>query len=259
MAILGIETSSPEDSGIVLAKYPSLDVLGERLKPADQKQSQFLLPAIAELLQEHHLEVRDLKAIAVDIGPGSFTGVRVGMATVEGLAKPFPHIRLLGISSLDILASRGRTWFTQHKKSGFISTMIDARKGEIYGALYKYVNNQTLPENRRPACVCNPEVWLKGIKNMLSPHEPILFLGDGALAYRELLQQFLDENSFAQGVLFPVDATTPPAASSPGLCKRPFDIIPVLAKYLSDEPRPEFLPMRIRHLRPVSEEFPRRG
>jgi len=89
-----------------------------------RKQSQLLPGAIGELLRRHHLAVRDLEGIAVGLGPGSFTGLRIGLATAKAIAYAM-RIKLAGVSSLAAVALEGTP------EALLIPTAI-ARRGELY-------------------------------------------------------------------------------------------------------------------------------
>ena len=94
-----------------------------------RKQSQLLPGAIGELLRRHHLAVRDLEGIAVGLGPGSFTGLRIGLATAKAIAYAM-RIKLAGVSSLAAVALEGTP------EALLIPTAI-ARRGELYIGKYR--------------------------------------------------------------------------------------------------------------------------
>jgi tRNA threonylcarbamoyladenosine biosynthesis protein TsaB len=126
--------------------------------------SQLLLPWIEELLHQTSSELASLDAIAVGIGPGAFTGVRLGVAVVQGLATA-AKLPVLPVASLDAIASQ------LVLKPAFISTgaksfviAIDARMGEVYWAKYQIVPNQ-LPQRQGDIHLTSPElVELKNIE-----------------------------------------------------------------------------------------------
>jgi tRNA threonylcarbamoyladenosine biosynthesis protein TsaB len=120
-----------------------------------------------------------LDGIGVALGPGSFTGLRVGIATAKGLAlaanKP-----VFGFSSLAMLA------LNLPYSAYPVCPMLDARKNEVYAAIY-HCNG--LPEAVISDCVESPGVFLEKIT------EPTLFLGSGAIRYRELIETHLGEKA----------------------------------------------------------------
>jgi len=134
---LSIETTSTH-LGLSLYSY-SRD--GEKFKPrqtyfrlSHHRQSADLFPVLSHLLRREKLSKADLSLIAVDIGPGSFTGVRVGVSAARALAQGF-KIPLIGVNSLEALA------FAEARKKKFsparLVSWLPARSGEIYGALYE--------------------------------------------------------------------------------------------------------------------------
>jgi tRNA threonylcarbamoyladenosine biosynthesis protein TsaB len=174
MKILTIDTSS-NCSSVALSDGKAL--LGECILGADRCHSGRLLDAISKLLAAAGLTPDGLDAFAVSLGPGSFTGVRVGIATVKGLAiatgKP-----VVGFSSLAMLA------MNLPFSSALVAPMFDARKGEVYAALYRC---GSLPEAVRPDAVVAPALFLAAIDR------PTLFVGEGAVRYRDLILSTLGE------------------------------------------------------------------
>jgi tRNA threonylcarbamoyladenosine biosynthesis protein TsaB len=127
VVILAVHSTSPSLS---VAITENRAVLREVILPADRKHLENLAPLMRDLTQELHLNVLDIDGFGVAMGPGSFSGTRVGLATIKGmalaLAKP-----VAGMSSLDILA-----W--QALKDGqWGAPVIDARRDEIYTAFYR--------------------------------------------------------------------------------------------------------------------------
>ena len=140
--------------------------------------SQLLLMADAALA-EAGLGIRDLDGIGVSLGPGSFTGLRVGLATVKGLAlaagKP-----VYGFSSLAMLALN-LPWAAHP-----VCTMFDAKKKEVYAALY---NCRDLPLPLIDDCVESPDNFIERLEGVT------VFVGEGALAYREMIVARLGEKA----------------------------------------------------------------
>ena len=111
----------PSETGSSVAHYFSKTNL---------KQSDILIPLLNKLLNSKKIELERIKAVAVDIGPGSFTGVRVGVAVARALAQAL-SIPLIGIISLEALA------FQSGKKAKAIAVSLPALKNEIYFAAYE--------------------------------------------------------------------------------------------------------------------------
>jgi len=174
MKILTIDTSS-NCSSVSLSR--GSDLLGECILGEDRCHSGRLLESITGLLKAAGLTPDGLDAFAVSLGPGSFTGVRVGIATVKGLAiatgKP-----VVGFSSLAMLA------MNLPFSSSQVAPMFDARKGEVYAALYRC---GALPEPVLPDAVIAPSLFLASIER------PTLFVGEGAVRYRDLISETLGD------------------------------------------------------------------
>lgn len=138
-----------------------------------------LLEIVDAVLGGAGMTVYDLDGFGVALGPGSFTGLRIGVATVKGLAlttgKP-----VAGFSSLAMLAMN-LPWAACP-----VCPMFDARKKEVYTALY---DCRRLPQVLLPDCVAPPADFLPVITG------PTIFVGEGALAYRDLIVARLGENA----------------------------------------------------------------
>lgn len=130
--------------------------------------SRLLVQRIEQLLAEVFLTWEHLSGIAVSTGPGSFTGLRIGMATAKGLAMASGR-PLLGVSTLACLASAC---------SGprLICTVLDARKNEVYAAFFKKDGDDD-PVQLAETAVVSPEQLAEGI------HEPVYFIGDAVAVY----------------------------------------------------------------------------
>lgn len=174
MKVLTIDTSS-NCSSVALSDGTSL--LGESILGQDRCNSGRLMAAISDLLAAAKLTPEALDAFAVSLGPGSFTGVRVGIATVKGfsIATGKPAV---GFSSLAMLAMNLPFSSVQ------VAPLFDARKGEVYAGLYRC---GAQPEAIVPDAVVPPADFLACIDR------PTIFLGEGAVRYRELIGSTLGE------------------------------------------------------------------
>jgi tRNA threonylcarbamoyladenosine biosynthesis protein TsaB len=149
--------------------------------------SRRLLSAIDYLTREAGVDKAAIAGIAVGLGPGSFTGLRIGMATAKGLAaasgKP-----LFGVSTLDALAAQCVT-------STLICTLLDARKKEVYAAFHR-CNGEGTTERIGEMQVIAPEKLAAAIE------EPVFMIGDGVAVYGDLFRKLLGERvSFAPAQL----------------------------------------------------------
>jgi tRNA threonylcarbamoyladenosine biosynthesis protein TsaB len=167
MKILALDTATNSCS-VALTDNGSLSA--ERTTLKDQTHSKHLMELIHSVFEIAGFGVRDVDGFAVTIGPGSFTGLRIGISTIKGLAhavgKP-----VVGISSLKALA------WQSGDRNHLIYPFLDARKGEVYWATYRFEGAHLV--QKAPARATAPEAALDNIKN------PCVFIGNGAQLYRQ--------------------------------------------------------------------------
>ncbi len=147
-------------------------LVGEVLLNLRSTHSDRLLPSIGQLLADTGTRLADLDAIGVVVGPGAFTGLRVGVATVKGLALAIEK-PVVGVSSLQALALQVPGTLLP------ICALLDARKQEVYAGLYRWQGGLPLPLDRE--VVLPPDQLLAELAG------DALFIGDGAVAYRTLI------------------------------------------------------------------------
>ena len=142
--------------------------------------SRRLLAGIDRLLQETGVDWQEIDAVAVSLGPGSFTGLRIGLATAKGLALA-GDVKLIGVGTLDGLAA-------QLFAAGdiLICPVLDARKKEIYCGFYK-CDDQGMPRLQAEPLVISPEMLCERID------EPVVMLGDGAAVHGDFFREKLDD------------------------------------------------------------------
>jgi tRNA threonylcarbamoyladenosine biosynthesis protein TsaB len=132
---------------------------------------------IAFLLDQAGWELRDIDLWAVTVGPGSFTGLRIGLATIKGLAlateKP-----MIGLSTLEVLASSFA--YSPH----LICPVVDARKKEVFAAFFRPAGDGKVTMSGSPRNI-KPMILVKEIK------EPVLLVGNGACQYAALFKDGL--------------------------------------------------------------------
>ena len=174
MTILGIDTSSRSGS---IAVIRAGQVLGSLQVEGRLDHSEQVLPSISYLLSRLGVTRGDLDAVAVSVGPGSFTGVRVGLASAGGLARAL-DIPALGMSSLETLARS----VSGRRPGSWICPWVEAGRGEVYAAAYLDPGEADGPRLLRGPSLARPEAWLEAL-----PAAPVRFLGDGARAYCEML------------------------------------------------------------------------
>lgn len=140
--------------------------------------------AVSRVLKAAGTTLSQLDAIAVDIGPGSFTGLRIGLAFVKALCFT-RHTPVIGVPSLEILAA------ALPYTTARICPVLDARQKNVYAACYRW-QEETLVRDG-DYYLGPPEPWVKG----LAGKEPMIFLGDGAGVYHTLLQEHAPNAHFA--------------------------------------------------------------
>jgi tRNA threonylcarbamoyladenosine biosynthesis protein TsaB len=181
MKVLAVDTTTERGSVALVAEGV---VLGEvRLSTADS-HSVHLLPAVEFLLRSLGLAAGDVEGYAVTSGPGSFTGLRVGLSTVQGLALAAGR-PCLGVSSLDVLAARIRG------AAPALVAWVDAYRGEVFGGVYD-ADGRSLGAPR----LAPPERALGDV-----PARPA-FIGDGAARYREDILRARPDAVFPERSLF---------------------------------------------------------
>lgn len=126
MRILGVDTATRRASVGVLIDGV---VIVEQSQVAESNHAVSLLPLIADVLRQAHCSVGDLEVVAVSAGPGSFTGLRIGLSVAKGLARA-TGLRLVAVPTLEALAA------TVDDHHGTVCTLLDARRGELYAACF---------------------------------------------------------------------------------------------------------------------------
>jgi tRNA threonylcarbamoyl adenosine modification protein YeaZ len=171
MLVLGIESATAAASA-ALADETGLK--GEFFLHQGLPHSKQLLPVIDALMTQGGFRVGQLDGISVSSGPGSFTGLRIGMALAKGLAQGL-DIPIVGISALEALAWQSALG------DGLISPMINAFKGEVYAALYRKAGDR-LSLVYEPEGVL-PQIWKE---KLLAFGEQVVLSGNGAGGYAAL-------------------------------------------------------------------------
>lgn len=141
--------------------------------------SQTLLPMLDELKQRVQLELESIDAIAVAMGPGSFTGLRIGAATAKGLGLALKK-PLIPIPSVDGLA------YNLFGAKGIICPIMDARRNQVYTGLYCFEDGEFIVKKEQ--CAVAMQDILDELKNQ---DEKVTFLGDGVKVHKRLIQEVL--------------------------------------------------------------------
>lgn len=174
MLVLGIETSTPTPSVAIGSEQ---GIVGSCLVSRGVTHGEFLLPAVEFLMTQAGLSYRNLSAVAVGLGPGLFTGLRVGIATAKSLAQVL-SVPIVGVPSLDLLA------FDVRYSNRLICPAVDAKRGQVFFAFYRQV----------PGGVARVSDYLVGSPDRLVAEidglgSEVLLVGSGALLHRSVLEE----------------------------------------------------------------------
>ena len=168
MLLLAIDTTTRVCS-VALGDHEK--ILAEYQLNVKNTHSQRLMPLIVSLFRDSGADKSRLEGVALSIGPGSFTGIRIGMATAKGLCQGL-NIPAVGVMTLDALAE-ACTFF-----SGLICPILDARKNQVYTALYRGAAGD--PEMLQPAAALS----IDELGHRLAEYEDeVIFLGDAVESY----------------------------------------------------------------------------
>ncbi|HXW82617.1 MAG TPA: tRNA (adenosine(37)-N6)-threonylcarbamoyltransferase complex dimerization subunit type 1 TsaB, partial [Acidimicrobiales bacterium] len=155
MKLLAIETATP---CVACALWSEDGPVASFALAGGQRHAEVLMPAADELCRRAGWSVADLDGVAVDVGPGLFTGLRVGLATANTIAMA-RGVPAAGVTSLEALAHPHR------RRQGLLAAVVDARRGEVYGALYENEKTDSgeggaghVPREVRPPVVASPDV-----------------------------------------------------------------------------------------------------
>ena len=175
MLVLGIETSTTQGGVAIVGEDR---VLYEAVLNVEVTHSERLLPAVDRALAEARISLEALGGIAVSIGPGSFTGLRIGLSTAKGLVYA-TGLPLAGVPTLEAMA-----WALPAARWE-VCPVLDARKQEVYAALFRH-ETDGLRRITDDAALA-PDDLCRLIRN------PTLFLGDGLATYGALLRERLGD------------------------------------------------------------------
>jgi tRNA threonylcarbamoyladenosine biosynthesis protein TsaB len=184
MLILSIDTSTIAASAAIMDEQK---LHGEFYTDYKLKHSEKLLPLVQALLDELHMDFQSIDAYAVTAGPGSFTGLRIGAATV----KAFAHTQnkpIIGVSTL-LACAYGQRYFT-----GTVCPILDAQQNSVYSALFD-CSNGTVHRKAEDKAIPLEELF-----GLLEHKDKVLFCGDAVLKFKEEIANEMGERAqFADG------------------------------------------------------------
>ena len=193
--ILAIDTATPH-GGVALVSGEK--VLSRALLPAGRQASGTILAAVDGLFRNAGSTLSEVSHVAVSAGPGSFTGLRVGMAAAKGFCQGL-GARIVPVSTLHALA------LAFPYPGGTVCPILDARKNEIYAALFRWEDGMC--RRLLPDVAVAPEA----LPDLAGGGE-MLFCGDGAFSFREFLRE-----RFGKRAVFPPEGEGRPDAGAVGL------------------------------------------
>lgn len=177
MKILAIDTSSSICSTAILDDEVLID---KNELNNGRTHSENLMPLIDELLKRNNITVKDINLLACSVGPGSFTGIRIGVASIKAIAEVL-KIKVTGVTSLETLAKNV-------KDADTIVSLIDAKNNQVYCGIFDRKCNK----NEEYIADDINEV----IKN-LKKYDKITFVGSGAVLHKDLLKEELENVKFS--------------------------------------------------------------
>jgi tRNA threonylcarbamoyladenosine biosynthesis protein TsaB len=173
MVVLALDTSSAGGSAALVR---DTTIVSEHAGDASRPHGMRLPSELMAVLDDAHVALAEIDRLAVVAGPGSFTGLRVGIATIQGLALA-RNILVTPVPAFDALA-----W---HARDGgdAIATWVDAHRGEVFAVLFA-------PDGRTilaPSTSLTPAATLDAWADALAPYDRVRFIGDGAIRYQEIV------------------------------------------------------------------------
>ncbi len=228
MKILAMDTSSLSASCALLEEDV---VLGECFANVKLTHSQTIMPMVQSLLSQTRIPLEAVDLFAVTDGPGSFTGLRIGLSAVKGMAHALGR-RCIGVSTLEALAYQYRG------VDCVVAPVLDARCSQVYTALFRWNGNElTRLEKDSAIPIAQLEKWLK------NAGEPVFLVGDGAkLCYNSMKErvpgirlaspalQFVRASSVALAALPDIANAVEPSALVPAYLRLPQAERELLAK-----------------------------
>ena len=196
-AMVAIETAT--ETVAVAVRTPA-GVQAEMALTGRRRHVETLTPALAHLLTQVGLVPSDLGVVAVDIGPGLFTGLRVGVAAAKGLAQSL-GVGVIGETSLDILTAAA----AEAGLRGLVLACVDARRGEVFATVHEIGAAGVDPVARLTPGLFAPADLVAALDRFAGA--PLHAVGDGAQRYAPLLQAATGVETVTPGLSFP-----PPAA-----------------------------------------------
>ncbi|MCK8826168.1 tRNA (adenosine(37)-N6)-threonylcarbamoyltransferase complex dimerization subunit type 1 TsaB [Natroniella acetigena] len=181
MLVLAVDSSTKVGS---VSLVSTERLVAESLLHLDQTHSQRLMPQLIDLVDRSGYELDDLDGIAVALGPGSFTGTRIGVVTAKTLAQSL-GLSIVGISTLKAMA------YSLKYTSGYICPVIDARRKRVFTGLYRTSDEQLRAETEEALLAIDDL-----ITELSSVQEEIYFVGEIIQEYRAQISEQIEGTHF---------------------------------------------------------------
>lgn len=228
MKILSIDTSSEVCSVAILEDK---NVLKEINIENGNTHSQNLMPLISKILHEENLEINDIDLFTCDNGPGSFTGIRIGVATLKAF-RDVTNKNIIGVSSLKTLA-----YNVKEENYDYVCSIIDAKNNNIYYGIF--YNDNGIIKKALNYGFTDINSLLNCLKTEKFLNKKIFFVGNASIVYKDVIQSVLEKN-----VLFSDDisknklnavSVAIAAIDKLNMGKKNFDVTPLYLKKSSAE------------------------
>lgn len=186
MRILAIDTSTTAATCAILDDG---NLISEYIIDNKKTHSQKIMPMIKEIFESQDIKIEDIDVFAASVGPGSFTGLRIGIATIKSFGHAFEK-PVIGVPTIDALA------YNLAGFNGVIVPIIDARRERVYTGIYKWDNDKIVV--LREQDVLNIDELLEILEDL---NEKIIFNGDAIDLYRNKISEKIKSASFAPNYL----------------------------------------------------------
>ncbi len=180
MLIFGIDTCC---MAATAALMDDTKLIAQTVISHDRTHSQKMMPQVETMMAHAERDITDVDCFAAAVGPGSFTGVRIGVATAKALAQA-ANKPCCAVSTLHALAFNNLTF------SGILCPILDARRGQVYNALFR--GGRTLTRLCDDRAIAVEDL----IEELKTQDTDVLFCGDGTFAFRSQLEEALGSRAF---------------------------------------------------------------
>lgn len=178
MRILAVDTSSKNCSVAIVEVYENknYNIIAFENSDDEKTHSQKLMPIVDKVFKEHNLTLKDMDLLACCVGPGSFTGIRIGIATMKAFAD-VTNIKTVSVTSLESLSYN-------IEEDGIIIPIIDCKNNNVYSAIFSKENNtyKQIGKNISDNIDNAISLYKANVEN-----KNITFVGDGSILYKDLL------------------------------------------------------------------------